>query len=173
MKWFPKLYQTLKAHEPNTKTKWILICLLIGCLLLTLPSHKVNSPKPSSYEAAAIKNDNAKDLEKLLSKLTHTEVRVLYTYRDSGDMEVIREESTLSKTDGSSAQLQTESKPMLNSNKDIIIKNRYQPKLKGVCIFYFGTYDKEIEHILYRAAKSALGAELHTVEVIFQKNNHP
>ena len=110
------------------------------------------------------------ELETLLTDITGKKVKVLVSYADSGNVEVISEETVTQETKSATGDMQQkrDQKPVLDANKNIQIKNKYQPRIKGVCIFYFGPYEKETEALLYKAAHGALGADLHTVEVIFQ-----
>lgn len=170
MKWFSAL-KTLKfPFLEEKKSKLILICFLTGILFLSFPSNnkketsntlqpnKINQEEPSK-----------KELEKLLLELTGTKVRVLFSYEDNGSVEVVSEEKNVVQNDPNqkTSRIQTDRKPILDSNKNIIIQKQTQPKIKGVCIFYFGPYHAKTEELLCRAASSALGAQLHTVEVLF------
>ena len=169
MKWFTRLKDSLKAGTNDKKTKIILILFLAGALLMLLPS---SPKKQTSTEVQANMinqvNPTPKELEKLLSELTGKKVKVLRSYADSGEIEVIREEKITSETTENTINYEKEGKPVLDSNKNMIIQKQLQPNIKGVCIFYFGPYEESVERNLCRGAASALGAKLHTVEVVFQ-----
>ena len=169
MKWFTHLKDSLKAGTNDKKTKIILILFLVGALLMLLPSsHKKQTSTEASVNMMNQVNPTPKELEKLLSQLTGQKVKVLLSYADSGEIEVIREEKIASETSQNAVNYEKESTPVFDSNKNMLIKKQQQPKIKGVCIFYFGPYDESVERALCRGAASALGAKLHTVEVVFQ-----
>ncbi|MBO5408215.1 MAG: hypothetical protein J6A61_02265 [Clostridia bacterium] len=173
MKWYTPLLKFLPRNLKDKKIKLILILFLTGAIFLLLPPNE-KKEESSHVQVNMINHQERtkKELEKLLTKLTGETVRIVFTQKDSGDFSVITEESLLveSNPENGTSTLQKDTKPITDSNKNIMIKNRQQPAIKGVCIFYFGTYQKEVENLLYRAAKSALGAEIHTVEVIFKPN---
>lgn len=169
MKWFTCLKDSFKTGTDDKKSKLIFILFLAGALLMLLPA----SPKKQTSTAVQTnminqENPTAKELEKLLSDFTGHKVKVLLSYADSGEIEVIREETVHSETTQNSVNYEKESNPILDSNKNIIIQKQKQPKIKGVCILYFGPYEESVEQALCRGAASALGAKLHTVEVVFQ-----
>lgn len=169
MKWFAHLKDSWKVQPKDNKVKWIVILFLIGSLLLFFPtSEKKQASSESDWNKINQTNPTQKELEKLLSDFTGHKVKVLISYADSGEVEVISEESTDAEASPESSRLQTDRKPVLDNDKNIMIKKRYQPDIKGVCIFYFGAYDTSVEAALCRSAAGALGAELHTVEVVFQ-----
>ncbi len=171
MKWYTRLLKFLPKNLTDKKNKLILILFLAGFLCLLVPQNqKKEESSPVEVNMINHQNHTKKELEKLLTKLTGVTVKIVFTYKDTGDISVVTEESLSVETnpnDGTS-NMQKDTKPITDSNKNIMIKNRQQPTIKGVCIFYFGTYQKSVEDLLYRAAKSALGAEIHTVEVIFK-----
>lgn len=169
MKWFARLKDSLKTGTNDKKTKIILILFLAGALLMILPS----SPKKQTLSESQVNminqvNPTPKELEKLLSDLTGKKVKVLLSYADSGEIEVIREEKITSETTENTVNYEKEGNPVLDSNKNMMIQKQLQPNIKGVCIFYFGPYEESVERTLCRGAASALGAKLHTVEVVFQ-----
>ena len=173
MKWFTPLLNRLPQNLKDKKIKLILILFLAGTIFLLLPANpKKEESSPQQVNMINHQEHTKKELEKLLTKLTGETVRIVFTQKDTGNISVVTEESLSvesSPKEGIST-LQKDTKPVTDSNKNIMIQNRQQPIIKGVCIFYFGSYQKEIEDLLYRAAKSALGAEIHTVEVIFKPN---
>ena len=75
---------------------------------------------------------------------------MLIAYADSGKVDVIREETATSETKSETGNTrhQKEQKPVLDANKTVQIQNKHQPRIKGVCIFYFGPYEKETEELL-------------------------
>ncbi len=169
MKWFSHLKDSINAGTKEHKSKLIVVLFLVGALLLLLPTtEKKQVSNEKQMNMINQTNPTSKELEKLLSDLTGHKVKVLLSYADAGEIEVIQEENLLAEVSQDASQSQKETKPVLDSNKNIIIKNRQQPKIKGVCIFYFGPYEQSVEDALCRGAASALGAKLHTVEVVFQ-----
>lgn len=171
MKWFPPLEKLFPLNLKENKTKLILILFLVGIFLLLLPSpNKKEVSLGSDVNMINQAEETKKELEKTLSELSGVKVKIIFTHADTGNLTVVTEDSITSETNekDASSTLQKNTKPLTDSNKNIIVKNRLQPTVKGVCVFYFGPYDKETETLLYRAAKSALGAEIHTVEVIFK-----
>lgn len=167
MKWFQKLKNHIKIPEKTEKSKWIALLFLVGCLLMLLPSHEkkqtstVNQPNMINQEV-----HTQKELEKLLSKLAGCQVKLFITYEDAGKTEIVREENVNTQTTDSGTQAQIESKPVFDGNKNVIVKNQHQPKIRGVCVFCFGTCQKATEEVLLRAAAHALGTPIHTVEVV-------
>jgi len=170
MKWLSPLKKFWTKSPKSQRTKLIVMLFIISLIFLLLPS--------SSKKELNVKETNTinqpvfpvSELESLLTEITGTQVRVLVAYADSGSVEVISEESVVAETEPATGNVQhkTDQKPVLDANKNVQIKNKLQPRIKGVCIFCFGEYRRETEELLYRAAKGSLGAELHTVEVIFE-----
>lgn len=170
MKWFPPLKEFWKKSSDNKKIKLIAVFLMIGILLLLFPSPSKKSSNPQEVNTINQQPLPTGELEKLLTDITGNKVKVLVSVADSGTVEVISEETFTSETKSAAGDMQKKRdiKPILDADKNIQIKNKKSPKIKGVCVFCFGTYSRETEELLYRAAKSSLGAELHTVEVIFK-----
>ncbi len=174
MKWFPQLKKLNLPLKKDKKLLTIAGLFLVGCLFLWMP---FSEEKPASNPASVNMinhDDTKKELEKLLSQITKTKVKVLFTYADNGSVEVVSEESYRSETnnDAKTSHTEKEVSPLLDNNKNVIVKANHPPAVKGVCIFYFGAYHPQTETLLCRAAKGALGAKLHTVEVIFQPNEN-
>ena len=174
MKWFSPL-KNLWTKSPKTqKIKLIVMLLLLGFLLILFPSsQKKEASNPRSVNIINQPNNSAKELETLLTDLIGNKVKVMVSYADSGRTDVIREEIITAETQNTTgvAKHQKEEKPVLDSSKNVQIENKLSPRIKGVCVFCFAPYEKETEELLYRAAKGALGAELHTVEVIFKSSS--
>ena len=171
MKWYHKLKNLPPFPQKKNKLQLILILFILGALLLLLPNSEKKESSPVSDMNIINQTDHTKkELEKLLSELTGVKTKILYTYKDNGTLDVVTEENLTVETNPSEgvSSFQRDKKPMTDSSKNVIIKNRQLPTVKGVCIFHFGPYKKETEELLYRAVKSALGAEIHTVEVIFK-----
>ncbi len=171
MKWFAPLKNFWTKRPKNQKLKLIVMLFLIAIILLVFPSappKKASNSKPVNMINQP--DLQAKELESLLTELTGNKVRVLVAYADSGELEIVREETTTSDTKTATGEIQhkTDQKPVLDANKNIQIQNQRQPRIKGVCIFCFAPYEQTTEELLYRAAKSSLGADLHTVEVVFK-----
>ncbi len=171
MKWFTPLKSFWTKRPKNQRIKLIVMLFILAFILLMFP--QTPTKKASNSQPANMMNQpdlQAEELEALLSELTGNKVRVMVAYADSGELEIVREETTTADTKTATGETQhtTDQKPVLDANKNIQIKNKHQPRIKGVCIFYFGPYERETEDLLYRAAKSSLGADLHTVEVVFQ-----
>lgn len=171
MKWFIPLKNFFTNRPKSQKIKLVVLLLLLGVILLIFPSSsekKASNTPPKNM----INQQNlpTAELEALLTEITGNKVKVLIAYADSGSVEVVSEETLTSETKIGTGDVQQkkDQKPVLDANKNVQVKNKHQPRIKGVCIFYFGQYQKETEELLYRAARGSLGAELHTVEVIFQ-----
>lgn len=172
MKWLSPLKQYWVKSPKNLKIKLIVMLFVISILLLMFPT---SPKKASNSQPQNMINQQSLpigELETLLTDITGKKVKVLVSYADSGNVEVISEETVTQETKSTTGDVQQkrDQKPVLDANKNIQIKNRHQPRIKGVCIFYFGPYEKETEAMLYKAAHGSLGADLHTVEVIFQSN---
>ena len=170
MKWLSPLKKYWANSPKNLKIKLIAMLFVISILLLMFPasSKKTSNPQPKNMiNQQSLPID---ELEALLTDITGKKVEVMVAYADSGDVEVISEETVTKETKSVTGDVQQkrDEKPVLDANKNVQIKNRHPPKIKGVCIFYFGPYEKETEALLYKAAHGSLGADLHTVEVIFQ-----
>lgn len=168
MKWFAQLKDKLPTTLENKK-KLVILLLLAGMVLMLFPTTSKKQTSNSNHlNTINQTNPTQRNLEKLLSDLTGYKVKVLLSYQDNGEIQVIQEENTLTEIQAETSKSQLDSKPILDSDKNVIIKNRLQPKIKGVCIFYFGPYDPTVEDALCRGAAAALGAKLHTVQVLFQ-----
>ncbi|MBR5239264.1 MAG: hypothetical protein IKW04_01645 [Clostridia bacterium] len=170
MKWFTPLKNFWTKCPKGKRIKLIVMLLLIGTILLLFPSSP--SKKASNSPPTNMINQQnlpTREFEELLSKITGHEVRVLIAYADTGEVEVVSEETVTAETKSATGALQQkkDQKPVLDANKNIQIKNKHQPRIKGVCVFCFAPYSRETEELLYRAARGSLGADLHTVEVIF------
>ncbi len=172
MKWLIRLKESWKKSPKNMRMKLILMLFAFSIILLIFPVTPKKASNPQPQNMINQQTLPVQELEKLLTDITGNQVKVLVAYADSGNVEVISEETVTSETKSVTGDVQQkrDQKPVLDAQKNIQIKNKYQPRIKGVCIFYFGTYQKETEALLYRAAKGSLGADLHTVEVIFKTN---
>ena len=177
MKWFSPLKKFWTDSPKHQKIKLIVMLLILGFVLIIFPTSEKKASNPPNTNMINQPTLPQKELETLLTELTGNKVKVLIAYADSGKVDVAREESITSDTAAAgNTQQKKDEKPVLDANKNIQILNQFKPRIKGVCIFYFGPYQKETEQMLYRAAKGSLGADLHTVEVIFkscQSNPNP
>ncbi|MBP3447572.1 MAG: hypothetical protein J6K51_00945 [Clostridia bacterium] len=168
MKWLNQLQSKLNLKVKN-KSAFIVLLFLAGAILLLLPSpEKKQAFSDPQVNMINQTDQTKKELEKLLTKLVGCKVRVLITYADSGEIEVIQEENISTQTQKDITQSQKETKPTLDSNKNILVKKRSQPNIKGVSVFCFSPYQASLADTLCRGAAQALGAPLHTVEVVFQ-----
>ena len=116
-----KLFDHLKNKlyfPAKQKPKLIALLIAAGCLLLLLPSpEKKQSFSNTQMNMINQTDQTKKELEKLLTKLVGCHVRVLVTYADGGEIEVIQEESTTTQTEKDRTQSQKETKPLLDQNK--------------------------------------------------------
>ena len=168
MKWLEPLKTKLNVSVKQ-KSKLIILLIAAGLALMLVPSPgKKQSFSQDQVNMINQTDQTKKELEKLLTKLVGCKVRVLVTYKDGGEIEVVQEENTSTQTSKESSQSQKETKPALDQNKNILIKKRNQPAIKGVSVFCFCPYQKSLEDALCRGTAQALGAPLHTVEVVFQ-----
>lgn len=170
MKWFAPLKQRWQKSSKSQKIKLILMLFILGIIFLLFPSSEKKASKTQPANMINQQNLPTQELQTLLTEITGNEVKVLVSYADSGTVEVISEETITSETKNSNGVIQEKKdrKPVLDGNKQVQIKNKQNPRIKGVCIFYFGPYQQETEELLYRAAKGSLGADYHAVEVIFE-----
>ena len=171
MKWFSPLKNFWIKCPKSKRLKLIVMLLILGVVLLLLPSSpEKKASNPTPVNMINQQNLPTRELEEVLTKMTGHEIRVLVAYADTGEVEVISEESITAEMKNATGDLQQkkDQKPVLDANKNIQVKNQHKPRIKGVCIFCFGPYEENTEALLYRAARSSLGADSHTVEVIFQ-----
>ncbi len=170
MKWFLPMKKFWTDSPKKQKLKLIVMLLILGFVLLMFPTSEKKASNPPKQNMINEQSIPQRELESLLTDLTGNKVKVLIAYADSGKVDIVREESITTDTTLEKTEQKKDEKPVLDANKNIQIQNQLKPRIKGVCIFYFGPYQKETEEMLYRAAKGALGADLHTVEVIFKPN---
>ena len=170
MKWLTPLKQRWQKSPKSQKIKLILMFFILGIVFLLFPSSEKKASKSQPTNMINQQNPTSQELETLLTELTGNQVKVLISYADSGTVEVISEETITSETKNATGDVQQkkDKKPVLDDNKQVQIKTKQEPRIKGVCIFYFGPYQKETEELLFRAARGSLGADYHTVEVIFE-----
>lgn len=173
MKWLTPLKNFWTNSPKKQRIKLIMMLFILAAILLLMPSSsEKQASNPPSLNMINQQNLPTQELESLLSEITGNKVKVVVAYADSGKVDVIKEESVSSQTKSTGeAHHQKDEKPVLDANKNIQIQNLHNPRIKGVCIFCFSLYQKETEELLYRAAKASLGADLHTVEVIFKSNS--
>lgn len=168
-----------KEKTEDKKIKPAVILLMCGVVIILFSglftssgSKKEVKNKPDINE---IRTSEEKRLGKMLCKVDGVkDAVVLISYKNSGITEAMTEErSVLKKSQNlketNNSETQLEKKPVFDGDKNIVSKTEYMPEIKGVCVFYSGTYDKKTEDKLYRAVKGALGVELHKVEVIHTK----
>lgn len=149
------------------------VFLVAASLLFSSPNESQTEEKSRKIED--FREQEEKRLKKIICEIDGVKnAEVLISYNNNGVAEAMTEEKTVTRTSDSfdkanNKETQTEKKPVFNGEKNIIEKTQYMPEIKGVCIFYSGISDKKTEDKLYRAAKSALGAELYKIEVIYSE----
>lgn len=165
--------------KSDSKINPSVLLLLGGVLIIALSGIFSFEDKPKetkeSSEIYEVREKEEKRLEKILCKVGGVKTAsVLISYSNNGITEALTEEKSVLRNSKSLSEInntetQTEKKPVFDGDKNIVSKTQYMPEIKGVCVFYSGTEDKETEDKLYRAVKGALGVELHKVEVIHTK----
>ena len=166
-----------KFTQLDMKIKIISIIFVVAILFFTLPEYNKPNTKSDnlSNDIQTLKNTTEKNLSEKLSKIVGvTKAEVIITYEDDGVIEYVTEDKKTEKADSeegkkTSVQTQVEKKPVISGDKNIIIKSRKAPAIKGVCVFYSGGSDGLTVERLYSAVKGSLGVELHKIEVVLVK----
>jgi stage III sporulation protein AG len=158
----------------DKKIRYVVVIIAAALIFFMLPDFS----KPSSASKTtltAVKSDSEKRLGERLSTIVGvTRAQVFITYADDGEIEYVTEDKANTKTDSedngkTSSQAQNEKKPVLGGDKNIIVKNRKTPDIKGVCVFYSGEDTGIVRERLYSAVKGSLGVEPHKIEVVLVK----
>ena len=169
-----KLSDKIKPLFKNDKNKMIMIIAVffLGILFLFFPSVEKKPQKTNEYffDIEKIRANEEKRLEKMLSMMKGVEEANVYiSYKDIGTIDVVNEEKDISKKATSDNEIQTERKPIYNSDKNTVIKKLSTPTISGVCVFYKGDDSKNIREELSRAVKGALGVEIYKIEIALLK----
>lgn len=169
-----KLSQSIKTVLKNDKNKLILIAAVftVGIFLLIFPTETKEAPVSAEgfFDIEKIRKQEEQRLEKMLSQVKGVEEATVYiSYKDSGSIDVVNEEKDITKKNSDDKELQTERKPVYNSNKNTVIKKITSPCINGVCVFYKGDDSKNTKENLSKAVKGALGVEIYKIEVVVLK----
>lgn len=169
-----KLSKNIKTVLKNDKNKLILIAVVFvaGIFLLVFPDEpkEASVSTESFFNIEKIRKQEELRLEKMLSQMKGVEeASVFISYKDSGSIDVVNEEKDISKKNSDDKELQTERKPVYNSDKNTVIKKITSPCISGVCVFYKGDDNKNTRENLSKAVKGALGVEIYKIEVVVLK----
>jgi len=165
----------LKKLDKKIKFVGIIFIAAIFFVLIPTSAPKKNTEK-NEISIEDLKNKTEKELGIKLSKITGVDhAEILVTYLNDGVYEYQTDDKSSIKNDNddekkTSLQTQIEKKTVFDGGKNIIIKSRKMPEIKGVCVFYSGNQDEKTTERLYNATKSSLGIELYKIEVIHIKN---
>jgi stage III sporulation protein AG len=160
--------------KSDKKIRYAAVIIAAALIFFMLPDFG----KPARQQktaAPAVRADYEKKLGERLSAIVGVNrAQVFITYADDGEIEYVTEDKANTKTDGgdggkTSSQEQNEKKPVLGGDKNIIVKNRKTPEIKGVCVFYSGEDTAAARARLYSAVKGSLGVEPHKIEVVLVK----
>lgn len=164
-----------KFNKIDNKIKIIIVVFIVGILFVLIPTNS----KMKKSDMIDVKMDTAKIEKKLsdnLSKLVGVKKAVVQiTYENDGEIEVVTEERINNKTDAdgntkTSSSTQIDKKPVFNAEKNIIIKERKLPTIKGVCVYFVGENSEEVKQKLYDATKNSLGVELYKITIVEMRN---
>ena len=169
-----KLSDKIKPLLKNDKNKMVFIIAIffLGAILLLFPSgeKKISQENDTFFDIEKIRLNEEKRLEKMLSMMKGVEEANVYiSYKDIGTIDVVNEEKDISKKATSDNEIQTERKPIYNSDKNTVIKKLSTPTISGVCVFYKGDDSKVVREQLSRAVKGALGVEIYKIDIALLK----
>lgn len=163
-----------KFSKLDIKIKIVIIIFIVGIIFILIPQNGKGA-KNNQSETRINVEQVEKKLGENLSKLVGVKKAIVQiTYENDGEIEVVTEDKLNSKTDiengkKSSASTQIDKKPVYNSEKNIIIKERKLPTIKGVCVYFVGDNTEEVQKKLYDATKNSLGVELHKITIVEMK----
>lgn len=169
-----KLSENIKTILKNDKNKMIIIVLVfvLGVLFLVFPTGEKKTVKSSNdyFSIEKIREKEEKRLEEMLSQMKGVEKAYVYiSYKDSGTIDVVTEEKDVTKKGNEDKEIQSERKPVYNSDKNTVVKKLTAPTINGVCVFYKGDDSKNTQDKLSKAVKGALGIEIFKIEVAVLK----
>lgn len=163
-----------KFNKLDNKIKIVIIIFIVGIILMLIPQNgkiQKNSQTNAQINVEKVEKKLAENLSKLVGV---KKAVVQITYENDGEIEVVTEDKLNSKTDTeagkkASSSTQIDKKPVFNSEKNIIIKERKLPTIKGVCVYFVGENTEEVQKKLYEATKNSLGVELHKITIVEMK----
>jgi stage III sporulation protein AG len=164
-----------KFNKIDNKIKIVIVVFIVGIIFILIPTNG-KTPKASKLDPQMDPAKIEKKLGDNLSRLVGVKKAIVQiTYENDGEIDVITEDRVNNKIDTeegkkTSQSTQIDKKPVFNSEKNIIIKERKLPTIKGVCVYFVGENSIEVQNKLYEATKNSLGVELYKITIVEMRN---